>query len=96
MRIVIIGNGVAGMEAAMAVREAEPAWDITLISEESDHFFSRTALMWVCCGQMSHRDIEPLERDAYARFGFHRVRARAVGVDTAGHRVHLAGGLEAV
>jgi NADPH-dependent 2,4-dienoyl-CoA reductase/sulfur reductase-like enzyme len=45
---------------------------------------------------MSHRDIEPLERDAYARFGFHRVRARAVGVDTAGHRVHLAGGLEAV
>lgn len=43
MRIVIIGNGVAGMEAAIAVREAEASWDITVISEESDHFFSRTA-----------------------------------------------------
>ena len=96
MRIVIIGNGVAGMEAAIAVREAEASWDITVISEESDHFFSRTALMWVCCGQMSHRDIEPFERDAYARFGFQRVRARAVGVDTTGHRVLLAGGLNPV
>jgi NADPH-dependent 2,4-dienoyl-CoA reductase/sulfur reductase-like enzyme len=94
MHIVIIGNGVAGMEAALAVREAEPAWEITLVSEESDHFFSRTALMWVCCGQMSHRDIEPLERDAYLRFGFRRVRARAMGIDAAGHRVLLAGGLE--
>lgn len=93
MRIVIIGNGVAGMEAALAVRASEPSWEITLISEESDHFFSRTALMWVCCGQMSYRDIEPLERDAYARFGLRRVRARAVGVDVEGHRVLLAGGL---
>ena len=91
MRIVIIGNGVAGMEAALAVREREPGWDITIISEESDHFFSRTALMWVFSGQMSHRDIEPLERDVYERLGFRRVRARATGVDTSARRVALAG-----
>jgi NADPH-dependent 2,4-dienoyl-CoA reductase/sulfur reductase-like enzyme len=92
MRIVIIGNGVAGMEAALAIRAREPTWDITLISEESDHFFSRTALMWVFSGQMSHRDIEPLERDAYERLGFRRVRARATAVDVARREVSLAGG----
>lgn len=75
----------------MAVRNREPGWDITLISEESDHFFSRTALMWVFSGQMSHRDIEPLERDAYDRLGLTRVRARAVGVDKVNRRVSLAG-----
>jgi NADPH-dependent 2,4-dienoyl-CoA reductase/sulfur reductase-like enzyme len=91
MRIVIIGNGVAGMEAALAIRKREPSWEITLISEESDHFFSRTALMWVFSGQMSHRDIEPLERDAYERLGFRRVRARATGIDTVNRRVSLAG-----
>jgi NADPH-dependent 2,4-dienoyl-CoA reductase/sulfur reductase-like enzyme len=96
MRVVIIGNGVAGIEAARLVRAAEPTWDIALVSEESDHFFSRTALMWVCCGQMSQRDIEPYERDLYERLGFRRVRARAIGVDVPGHRVLLAGGLEAV
>ena len=94
MRIVIIGNGVAGMEAALAVRKREPSWEITMISEESDHFFSRTALMWVFSGQMSYRDIEPLERDAYERLGFRRVRARATGIDTVNRRVSLAGGHE--
>ena len=96
MRVVIIGNGVAGIEAAVTVREREPGWEITIISEESDHFFSRTALMWVFSGQMSHRDIEPLERDAYDRLGFGRVRARAQGIDVPGRRVLLAGGLEPV
>ena len=96
MRIVIIGNGVAGIEAALAVRSREPEWEVTLVSEESDHFFSRTALMWVFSGQMSQRDIEPLERDAYARLGFRRVRARATGIDVAEHRVMLAGGLPAI
>ena len=75
----------------MAVRNREPDWEVTVVSEESDHFFSRTALMWVHCGQMSHRDIEPLERDAYARLRLNRVRARAVGVDTVNRRVLLAG-----
>ena len=96
MRIVIVGNGVAGMEAALAVRKREPGWEVTLISEESDHFFSRTALMWVFSGQMSHRDIEPLERDAYTRLGFRRVRARATGIDTEKQLVLLAGGLDPV
>jgi len=96
MRIVIIGNGVAGMEAALAVRGREPAWEITLISEESDHFFSRTALMWVFSGQMSHRDIEPLERDAYARLRLERVRARATSIDTINRRVSLAGSQEPI
>jgi len=96
MRIVIIGNGVAGIEAALAVRKREPHWDITVISEESDHFFSRTALMWVFSGQMSHQDIEPLERDAYQRLGFRRVRARATGIDTVNRRVSLAGNQEPI
>ena len=96
MRIVIIGNGVAGMEAALAVREREPGWDITIVSEESDHFFSRTALMYVLSGQMSQRDIEPLERDVYARAGLGRVRARATSVDFGERVVRLAGGLDPV
>lgn len=93
MRIVILGNGVAGIEAALTVRRREPEWPITIVSEESDHFFSRTALMWVFSGQMSHEDIEPLERDAYERLGIRRVRARAVGVDVEAKTLQLAGGL---
>lgn len=92
MHVVIIGNGVAGMEAALALRAAEPAVQISIVSEESDHFFSRTALMWVLCGQMSYRDIEPLERDAYARHGLNRIRDRVVSVDTDRKTLALAVG----
>ena len=96
MRIVIIGNGVAGIEAAMTVRRRESEWSVTVVSEESDHFFSRTALMWVFSGQMSHRDIEPLERDAYERLRLTRVRARATAIDVSERRVRLAGALEPI
>jgi NADPH-dependent 2,4-dienoyl-CoA reductase/sulfur reductase-like enzyme len=93
MAIVIIGNGVAGMEAALTVRAREPRVPITVVSEESDHFFARTALMWVHAGQLGHRQIEPFERDVYARHDLRRVRARALRVDLDGRQVELAGGL---
>lgn len=94
MKVVIIGNGVAGIEAAITVRNREPSWEVTIVSEESDHFFSRTALMWVHTGQLSHACIEPHERDLYQRMGFERIRARAVGVDPNEREVLLAGGLD--
>ncbi|MBW2463923.1 MAG: FAD-dependent oxidoreductase, partial [Deltaproteobacteria bacterium] len=94
--VVIVGNGIAGMQAALGVRAREPSWPITIVSEESDHFFSRTALMWVHSGQLDHRGIEPYERDLYARQGFTRVRARAVGVDTERELLRLAGDQDAL
>ena len=93
MRVVIIGNGVAGIEAAITVRNREPSWDVTIVSEESDHFFARTALMWVHTGQLSHACIEPHARDLYERMRWTRVRARAIGVDPGAREVRLAGGL---
>lgn len=91
MHAVIVGNGAAGMEAARLLRERAPGWEITVVSEESDHHFSRPALMWVGSGQLRHVDTEPLERDAYARLRLHRVRARAIGIDPLARRVRMAG-----
>ncbi len=91
MHVVIVGNGVAGFEAAALLRAREPGWELTLVSEESDHFFSRTALMYVLSGQLAYRDLEPVERDAAARLRLTRVRKRAVGLDPVGKRLKLAG-----
>lgn len=96
MRIVIVGNGIAGVEAALTLRDRHPEWQITIVSEESDHLFSRTALMWVHSGQLNHRDIEPFERDLYERMNFKRIRARATGLDTQRKTVQLAGDLQPV
>jgi len=91
MHVVIVGNGVAGIEAALAVRRREADWRITIVSEESEHFFSRTALMYVLSGQLSYRDIEPHDRGLYGRMRFERVRARAIGVAFAQKELQIVG-----
>ena len=90
MKYVIIGNGVAGINSANEIRNRDADAKITIISKESDHFFSRTALMYVFCGQMSQQDIEPFERDHYDRMKFTRVRDEVVKIDPNNKQVHVA------
>ena len=89
---VILGNGVCGMEAALALRRREAEARITIVSEEHDHFFSRPALMYVLCGQLDLRATEPYDRGLYARMGFERVRKRALGLEAAERSLVFEGG----
>jgi NADPH-dependent 2,4-dienoyl-CoA reductase/sulfur reductase-like enzyme len=61
MHIAIIGNGIAGITAARFIRKLSDH-DITVISAETDHFFSRTALMYIYMGHMRFKDTQPYER----------------------------------
>jgi len=85
MHYVIVGNGVCGIEAALALRGRDAEARITIVSDEHDHFFSRPALMYVFAGQTSLRDIEPYDRGLYERMGFAGVGKRVQTVDAAGH-----------
>ena len=58
--IVIIGNGIAGMTAARHIRKLTDK-KITVISAESEYFFSRTALMYVYMGHMKFNHTQPYE-----------------------------------
>jgi NADPH-dependent 2,4-dienoyl-CoA reductase/sulfur reductase-like enzyme len=59
--IVIIGNGIAGVTCARTVRKKDHHAIITLISGESAHFYSRTALMYLYMGHMRYENIKPYE-----------------------------------
>jgi NADPH-dependent 2,4-dienoyl-CoA reductase/sulfur reductase-like enzyme len=85
MHYAILGNGVAGIEAALGLRARDAAARITLVSAEHDHFFSRPALMYVFAGQTSLRDAEPYDRELYARMRFERRSGRVASVDAAAH-----------
>ncbi len=58
--IVIIGNGISGVTAARHIRKLSDK-KITIISAESNYFFSRTALMYVYMGHMKFEHTQPYE-----------------------------------
>ena len=58
--IVIIGNGISGITASRHIRKLSNK-KITIISSESDYFFSRTALMYVYMGHMTFEHTQPYE-----------------------------------
>lgn len=59
--IVIVGNGIAGITCARHIRKNSSEAQITVISAETEHFFSRTALMYVYMGHMEYQHIKPYE-----------------------------------
>ncbi|MGH9449723.1 MAG: NAD(P)/FAD-dependent oxidoreductase [Terriglobia bacterium] len=93
MHYVIIGNGVAGTTAAMTLRQRETDARITLISGESDFFFSRTALMYAYMDRMDRRDLEPFERKVYAKQNIQLIRDWVTDLDAAARTLRLKSGL---
>ncbi len=89
--IVIIGNGIAGVTAARHIRKLSDR-KITIISAETDHFFSRTALMYVYMGHMTFKQIEPYEAWFWERNKLGLVRGFVKLVDTAKKEVRLEDG----
>ena len=65
-KVVIVGNGVAGISAARHIRKLSEH-EILVISGESDYFFSRTALMYVYMGHMKFEHTKPYEDDFWSK-----------------------------
>ncbi|WP_019947335.1 NAD(P)/FAD-dependent oxidoreductase [Hymenobacter aerophilus] len=92
MHLVIIGNGITGVTAALTVRRLQPGARITLVSAESAHHFSRPALMYVYLGDMRYQDIKPYEDWFWAENRLELVHATATGLDAAVQTVQLDSG----
>lgn len=92
MRYVILGNGICGTEAALALRGRDPEARIALVSAEHDHLFSRPALMYLFARQLSLRDSEPYDRGLYERMRFDRVRGRVTSLDATARALRFEDG----
>ncbi len=65
--IVIIGNGIAGVTAARHIRRLSSIHKVTIVSAESEYFFSRTALMYVYMGHMKFEHTQPYENSFWRK-----------------------------
>lgn len=92
-RVVIIGNGIAGVTAARFIRKLS-SHQITIISDETDHFFSRTALMYIFMGHMRFQDTKPYEDHFWARNRIDLLRKYVVKLDVTRKSLHFREGGE--
>ena len=90
MRVVIIGNGVAGVTTARRVRELDDSADVRIVTSESCHFYSRPRLPELIAGELELDDILMLPPDWYASRGIDvRLSATVTSVDPASHSLAL-------
>ena len=87
MHIVIIGNGITGVSAAIRVRQLKPDWKITIISGESDYHYSRPALMYIYMGHMRYQDTKPYENSFWPRNDINLLRGWVTEIDTGSKRL---------
>lgn len=88
MHIVIIGNGIAGTNAARFIRKWSD-YRITMISEETLQPFSRTALMYCYMGHVRQRDTQLYEEHFWSKNRIERLLDRVERVDVQGKNLHL-------
>ena len=65
-RVVIVGNGVAGVTAADELRKASESVQIALISVESRHFYNRMALNKIVAGKVAPGELAMQSASWYA------------------------------
>ena len=91
MHIAIIGNGISGITAARYIRKLSDH-QITVISAETDHFFSRTALMYIYMGHMRYEDTKPYEDWFWTKNRIDLKRAYVTKIDTDHKTLHFSQG----
>jgi len=91
MHIVIIGNGISGITTARHIRKLSNH-SITVISSESEYFFSRTALMYVYMGHMKFEHTQPYENWFWKKNKIDLVFDRVTKLETKNNSLTLKSG----
>ncbi len=91
MHIAIIGNGISGVTAARWIRKLSDH-KITIISSETEHFYSRTALMYIYMGHMRYEDTKPYEDWFWSKNRIDLLHAHVNGVDFKSKHLDLDNG----
>jgi len=91
MKVAIIGNGISGITTARFLRKLSDC-DIDVISSETDHFFSRTALMYIYMGHMRFEDTKPYEDWFWDKNKINLVKEHVEAIDFDAKTLRFASG----
>ena len=93
MRYQIIGNGIAGISAARAIRELDAEGEIVIVGDEVFPPYSRPMISMVLDGSQPHEKLPLFREDVYAQLNLTaKLGQRVNGLDVDGKRTRLTDG----
>lgn len=89
--VAIIGNGISGVTFAREYRKSSQQ-SISIISKETKHFFSRTALMYIYMGHLKFEQTKPYEDFFWAENNLDLLQDTVVHIDFTQKQIYLLSG----
>ncbi|WP_452232415.1 NAD(P)/FAD-dependent oxidoreductase [Lacinutrix sp. MEBiC02595] len=89
--VVIIGNGISGVTVARHIRKNSDK-KITIVSAETDYFFSRTALMYIYMGHMKFEHTQPYENSFWKKNRIELKKGFVKSIETTSKTLQFAEG----
>ena len=86
-KYLIIGCGVAGINAAEAIRSTDPSSGITIISNDSHGFYSRPGLAYYLTGELPQKQLYIYTKTDWCKLNAHFVHGQVTRVVTDEHRI---------
>jgi len=87
---VLVGSGIAALSAAEAIRGADAAARITLVSDETGPFYSRPGLAYLLTGAIPERQLSIRSKAEVSALSIKRISARAEQLWPARHELRLS------
>ncbi|MCL2088669.1 MAG: FAD-dependent oxidoreductase [Oscillospiraceae bacterium] len=92
LKYVIIGNSAAGIGAIEGIRQIDKSGEITVITNEPYHTYSRPLISYLLQGKVSEQGMDYRDRDFYADNKITLVISQATRVEPESKQVLLADG----
>lgn len=92
-RVVVLGNGIAGVTAADHIRRRHPDCEIHLVGRENHHLYNRMGISRLIYGRSAMHGLYLLPEAWYDEYKITLwLNTRATNIDRAAHQVSLATG----
>jgi len=92
MKYVIIGNSAAGIGAVEGIRQIDKQGEITIISNEPHHTYSRPLISYLLYGKTTEERMKYRGSNFYAESNANLIHANATGIDAKAKQVLLENG----
>jgi nitrite reductase (NADH) large subunit len=95
MKIIIIGCGVAGVNAAKAIKQRAPETEVTVYTDENHLYYPRPRLYEILSGEKEAQEIYPYPLEWYSKLGINvQLDRKVLSIDATNKELIVEGGLK--